>query len=588
MIRIRPLSHRIPALPAAALVLTLVGAVPAPTEAATAAPDDTSLATFEGGRVTPTDFTLAWQALVPSERPPGPDRVTQKRAFLQRVVDRMLIAREAAKTPLVLTADEEAEVERTRRQILQNELFAELTKDLPAPTAEELDRFRRQKTEIAEARFISFPTPESARSWRSRLLRGSPMSQLEAAIQAGGPSAPNAEEFRWLAAEQIPDTLATIIWSLRPGQVSEIQMFGGQAVLLHLRTYQRRPDATATGGELGLAEDYRRRQQDRVRQRIRMELVEKSGREFVDAGMNRLLEGFLKLAPRRDVDSLTGQPIMRPNLPLPVFTAADTGLVVAKTEARVLTLVEYLRYWSRVPPFARPEVRERLVLESTVDRVLLEDQLLAMAHERGLDRNPAVEREIRHMLEGFALERWYAANYQSRVQPDEAALRAYFESKPTHYDDPPELEARMIVLERRSLADSLLAQLRAGKTFEELAPLHSIDGETGSKGGKTGIIRKGTNKNTGLEDAMFASAIGALAGPEQTPEGWVIWRVEKRTPGKVRTFEEAREWVDRDYRIVEADRMLAADLVEMRKRYGVKVYEDRVTDALGAGGAWGD
>ncbi len=87
---------------------------------------------------------------------------------------------------------------------------------------------------------------------------------------------------------------------------------------------------------------------------------------------------------------------------------------------------------------------------------------------------------------------------------------------------------------------------------------------------------------------MFASAIGALAGPEQTPEGWVIWRVEKRTPGKVRTFEEAREWVDRDYRIVEADRMLAADLVEMRKRYGVKVYEDRVTDALGAGGAWGD
>ena len=68
---------------------------------------------------------------------------------------------------------------------------------------------------------------------------------------------------------------------------------------------------------------------DQVRQAIRTDLAQKSGREFVDAGMNRLLEGFLKLSPRRDVDSVTGQPIMRPNLPLPVFTAADTGIVVA-------------------------------------------------------------------------------------------------------------------------------------------------------------------------------------------------------------------------------------------------------------------
>ncbi len=571
---------------AGAVALVVCAMFAARSDAATvAATDDTTLAVFTGGSVTPTEFTLAWQELMPNERPPG-DRLASKRAFLRRIVDRKLLAIEATRTPLVLTPEETAELERTRRQLIQNQLFTDLAGALPPPTPADLERFRRQKSQLAEMRFITFAEMPAAQSWRQRLLTGTPMSALDESIKRGGPGAPQAEEFRWVAAQQIPDTLAQVIWSLRPGQVSELHVFGGHPVLIHLRAYKPNPTGGMTS-DLTLEDEYRRRQYDRVRQRVRSELVERAKREFVDEGMDVLLAGYMKLPPRSDVDSVTGMPVMRASQPLPVFTAADTGLFVARTRSGPLNLVSYLRYWQRLPGYARPDVRDRTSLEAAVDRVALEDELLALGIERGIDKSPALAVDLDEMREGFALDHYFAANIQSKVEPTEADLRAYFAAKPGHYDDPELIEGLMMVLDRKELADSLLAVVRGGHNFSDLAKIFSTDGASAEQGGKTGVVRRGTNTNVALEERMFQTPVGELAGPERTPEGWVIWKINRHDPGRKRTFEEAREWVDRDYRIVESDRLLEEHLEKLRKQAKVQVFDERVTPELGVGGAWG-
>jgi hypothetical protein len=359
-------------------------------------------------------------------------------------------------------------------------------------------------------------------------------------------------------------------------------------VLIHVRAFTPRPGGNLNDDALTIRTDWQRRQYDRVRQSMRVDLAATIGRTFVDQGMNVLLAGFLKLPPRSDVDSITGMPVMRANLPLPVFTAADTGHILARTKRGELNLVSYLRYWSRVAPFARPEVREREVLEATVDRVLLEDELVEMGIARGLDKSPALLRELDQMREGFALDHFYEANIASRIAVDEASLQRYFASRPGHYDDPATMEARILVVDREDLADSLLKVIRAGQSFADLAKAFSIEGNSGAKGGQTGVIARGSNKNVGLEDAMFATAVGAYGGPERTPEGFVIWRVEATKPGKKRTLDEAREWVVRDYKTIEGEKVLEKMLEELRKEAKAKIYLDRVTLELGTGGDWGD
>ena len=590
-----PLRRRTGRFPAflSGLFLLLTAACAGPASAARgdaapapAGPGDTLLAVFDGGTITPTEFSQAWRELLPSQRPPG-EPLAARRAFLESMVDRKLLAREATRVPVTLTPDEEAHLARARAQMTQNELFAQVTANVPSPSDADLGAYRRQRTHLAEIRFITFPEWQSARSWRMRLQTGTPVSALDDLIRRGRANAPQADSFRFVAADQIPDTLATVIWAMRPGQVSEVHSFAGHPVLIQVRAFIPRPGARDPDA-FSLKSDFRQRQHDRIRQRIRVALADSIGRTFVDEGMNALLAGFLELPPRRDVDTVTGMPTTRLNLPLPVFTAADTGLIVARTKKGELNLVSYLRYWGRVPSHERPEVRERAVLEATVDRVLLEDELVALGIARGLDQAPRLQFELERMRESFALDHYFASNIEGKVPMDEAALRRYFESRPAHYDDPPAIEARIILVDKKDLADSLLALARAGRAFSDLARTFSNDGTTAAEGGRTGSIARGSNTNVGLEDAMFATADGQLGGPERTPEGWVIWRTESRSPGKKRTLDEAREWVERDFKAIEGEKLLNALLLDLRRKAKAKLYPERVSLELGRGGAWGD
>jgi parvulin-like peptidyl-prolyl isomerase len=130
--------------------------------------------------------------------------------------------------------------------------------------------------------------------------------------------------------------------------------------------------------------------------------------------------------------------------------------------------------------------------------------------------------------------------------------------------------------------------LKAGASFSDLARQYSTEAESGKHGGEIGMQYYGTQKNVGLEDAMFATAVGQFGGPEQTPEGWVLWRIDAKTPGLKRSFEEARSMVERDYRVLEADRLLDVRLAKLKKEAHVKLYPERVTEKLGSEGPWGN
>ncbi|MEP7027709.1 MAG: peptidylprolyl isomerase [Candidatus Eisenbacteria bacterium] len=575
----------LPLLCAGALIASGAGSARAAGSAASI--PDTLLAVYDGGSVSPSEFARAWAALSPPERPPG-DALKARQIFLESVVHRKLLAREAARHAHALTPAESTEVARNYNAMLQNQLFAALTKDVPEPSDADIDRFLRQRTMLAEVRVISFADRQRARSWRSRLATGTPMSALDAAIALEGAALGTADSARFVAAEQLPDTLAQVIWSLRPGQLSEIQEFGGETTMLYLRSYMERPGQQAIQNASNLKAEYIRKLHDRIRERFRSQLVEECGRTFDDAGVRFLLEAHLRLPPRNDVDTLTGVPTMRPNLPLPGIAPADTSRIVARLRGRSVSIGDYLAYWGRTQPYARPDIRETLTLEAAIDRVALGPELVRVARERGLDRDDRMVDEHERLLEGYALDHYYRDEIESRVRVTDAALRKLFAAEPGHYDDRASITSHIIVLDRRTLADSLLTRLRAGESFHELARTYSMDGESAAKGGDMGLQYFGMQPNAGLQDAMFATPAGRLGGPEQTPQGWVIWRIDSATPGQKRTFEQARPMLERDFRVLEADRILTARLEKIQKAAHVRMFPERLTTQLGADGPWGD
>jgi len=280
--------------------------------------------------------------------------------------------------------------------------------------------------------------------------------------------------------------------------------------------------------------------------------------------------------------------VFRPALPVPTVSPADTGRVIARTKNATYTIGDYLRFWTQVTPVTRPEVRERLQLEGAVDRIALLPEILRRARERGLDKDPQILAEVAQKRESYALDHYYQEEIEGKVKVTEDGLRKLWSADPAHYNDRASVDLHLILVDHQSLADSLMTRLKAGATFSELAREYSNDVASGQKGGEVGRIFRGTQENAGLEDAMFNTPVGQLGGPEKTPQGWVIWRVDAAAPAVNRTFEQARDMVDRDYRILEAEKLLTAKLAKLRAKAQVKVYAERMTADLGAGGPWED
>ena len=574
------------ALPCA-LLLTIAAPsarAAAPARISGAAVPDSALAAFDGGFVFPREFTRAWWALSPDQYPPG-DGVKSRVTFVSQIVDRKMIEREVKKRHYVLTAVEDQEIARTRASLIQNALFDEVIRNIPEPTPQEIETYMHQQSSLAEIRFVTFADWDKARSWRQRIITGTPLSALDAMIARDGAAFATADTFRLVAAEQIPDTLATVIWRMRPGQASEVHSFAGQPTIILVRKFSPRPLTVKNEpGALKIA--MMRKRYDFARQRYRADLAAELDRTFDEEGVNMLLRAHLLLPPRSDVDTLSGTPVMRPNIPLPPIAAADTGHAVARIKGRVITIGEYLVYWGRVQPYARPEVRERASVEAAIDRVAMSDEILRVGIARGLDKQPALVEQVEHMRTGFELDHFFHDEVESKVRVTDAALRKYWAKDPEHYNERASIESHIILLERRGQADSLLAQLHNGASFSAMAQANSMDGATAAQGGKVGVQYRGTQENVGLEDAMFATPIGSLGGPEKTQQGWVIWRVDASTPALKRSYEAAKTMIERDYRTLESDRILRERLDALRSAAHVRIFEDRVTLDLGKNGPW--
>ncbi|MCC6434333.1 MAG: peptidylprolyl isomerase [Acidimicrobiales bacterium] len=118
--------------------------------------------------------------------------------------------------------------------------------------------------------------------------------------------------------------------------------------------------------------------------------------------------------------------------------------------------------------------------------------------------------------------------------PDEAALRAAYDQDPAKYD---RACAAHILVETEERANTLLAQLRAGADFAELAAANSTDPGSGAAGGELGCQARGVYVEQ-FEAAVWDGPLNEVQGPIRTDFGYHLIVVSERGP---RTFEEARD-----------------------------------------------
>ncbi len=230
--------------------------------------------------------------------------------------------------------------------------------------------------------------------------------------------------------------------------------------------------------------------------------------------------------------------------------------VVARVDGVAILASDVAEALRRLPPEygnMAPDALFNAVLDQLIDQQIVVKQ----ARAQNLQNDLEVQRTMRQ-LESRVLEQFY---YRALIQKQvtETALRRRYEQEKSSLTREKRVRARHILVKTREEAMQIIAELRKGKDFAELAREKSI-GPSRTQGGDLGYFTRAQ-----MLPAFSAMAFSLRKGevsrvPVQTKYGWHVIKVEDIQEAAPPSFEEVRE----ELRSKMNDEVIEAELKRLR------------------------
>jgi len=167
-------------------------------------------------------------------------------------------------------------------------------------------------------------------------------------------------------------------------------------------------------------------------------------------------------------------------------------------------------------------------------------------------------------------------------EPDEAALRAFYESNPDLFTRPAAFDVDLILVgvppsaltdEWRAAQDKasrIHEAIASGASFAAMAEQHSTH-ESADSGGAVGRVHEGQLPGA-AQEALGALSPGETSKPVRTLEGYLLLRLNERFAPQRQPFEAVRERAEALYRRERAKAQWAGFLEDLRAGTEVETY----------------
>ncbi len=157
-------------------------------------------------------------------------------------------------------------------------------------------------------------------------------------------------------------------------------------------------------------------------------------------------------------------------------------------------------------------------LDIYIEAMVNEEVLFQWAFRNDFKGEPDLRQEIKDLVVRQLIEKYV----RSKINVDEGEVRAYYENNPTTIRME-HVIVRRILLPERGQCEQLMARIDSDDTFAEMAKVHSLDKETASLGGLTGLLMRLDGVTQGPELEFFDMKVGEMRVFD-VPEGCLLVR----------------------------------------------------------------
>jgi len=213
----------------------------------------------------------------------------------------------------------------------------------------------------------------------------------------------------------------------------------------------------------------------------------------------------------------------------PASPAATQNAVVATVNGDPIRVSDISAAAASLPPEVRQQVPQDVIFGKLLDQLISKKALVIEARKEGLDKDPAVQKQ----MAAAADQVLQVAILQKEVLPKitEDAIKALYDKDVAGKPAETEVHARHILVDSEAKAKDIIAQLKAGAKFEELAKKYGDPKDAATQqGGDLGFFKKGDMLPEFSAVAFKLKPNEYTQTPVHTRYGWhVIQVLETRT-----------------------------------------------------------
>ena len=185
------------------------------------------------------------------------------------------------------------------------------------------------------------------------------------------------------------------------------------------------------------------------------------------------------------------------------------------------------------------QLPERQRFETLVS-FMVERLLAANAgREAGLENSPEVEKRVAFLKQKALQDVYVGRLLMERV--DEDAVTAYYQKNIVEGPKQEEVRARHILVDSREEAEAVIAAVKNGGDFIELAKKRS-KGPSGAGGGDLGYFDRDAMVAP-FSDAAFKLKKGKVSDPVKTQFGWHVIKLEDRRTKPTPALDDVRDQI---------------------------------------------
>ena len=217
------------------------------------------------------------------------------------------------------------------------------------------------------------------------------------------------------------------------------------------------------------------------------------------------------------------------------------GKVLAEVNSGSITTGDFDRELKNLPEYLKAMADTPQGRKEMLDTMVIRELILQQAAKDGLDKGTEIEDKLQDLKKRLIVESFLKKKVEVESKVSDEDMKKFYEQNKDKFKSGEQIRASHILVKTEKEAKDILAQLKSGGNFEELAKKNSVDSSS-AKGGDLGWFGKGSMVPA-FEKAALALKEGQISDVVKSDFGFHIIKLTGKRPAGIRPFEEVKEQI---------------------------------------------